>query len=118
MAGFRTAYLQREIYEDVAVVGNTKVGDFVQYVAANGAVPAYIKKSTIANATHIVAQSDMTLGYGHVPVENRNYKYDSKVAYTLASGTPTAATPIKHVALFKITNMEDILPDADGNDHV
>lgn len=136
MASFKTAYLQREVYRDVAVVGplyptvnhlnaagvyqtaEIKVGDFVTVVEAAGVNPAYIQKSTVANATHIVAQSDQTLAYGHVPVENRDYRYNDSVAGTVvAVDNLSAATPVKHVALYKIVNVDDIIPDPDGHDH-
>ena len=39
-------------------------------------------------ATHIVAQSDMTMEYGHVPVEDRDYRYSPNVAGTIL---PTSA---------------------------
>lgn len=126
MASFRTAYLQREVYLDTAVVGDCKVGDFVVFTAETPTVQQYIKKAaagdvTAANAAagklYIVAQSDQTIAYGHVPVENRDYRYDPKVAQTKATA-PTAKTdPWKHVALYKVTNFEDVIPAADGSDH-
>ena len=126
MASFRTAYLQREVYLDTAVVGDCKVGDFVVFTAETSTVQQYIKKAAAADVTaanaaagklYIVAQSDQTIGYGHVPVENRDYRYDPKVAQTKAT-VPTAKTdPWKHVALYKVTNFEDVIPAADGSDH-
>lgn len=118
MASFKTAYLQREDYVDVDVVGSAalKVGDCVQLVAATSSVAAYIQKSTFANATHIIAQSDQTIGYGHVPVENRDYRYNPEVAVTAASAPAIASAKPKHVALYKIINREDIILAADGSD--
>ena len=126
MASFRTAYLQREVYLDTAVVGDCKVGDFVVFTAETSTVQQYIEKAAAADVTaanaaagklYIVAQSDQTIGYGHVPVENRDYCYDPKVAQTKATA-PTAKTdPWKHVALYKVTNFEDVIPAADGSDH-
>ena len=125
MASFRTAYLQREVYLDTAVVGDCKVGDFVVFTAETDTVQQYIKKAAAADVTaaaaagklYIVAQSDQTIGYGHVPVENRDYRYDPKVAQTNATA-PTAKTdPWKHVALYKVINFEDVIPAADGSDH-
>lgn len=126
MASFRTAYLQREVYLDTAVVGDCKVGDFVTFTAETATVQQYIKKSTAAEVTaanaaagklYIVAQSDQTIAYGHVPVENRDYRYDPTVAQTKATA-PTAKTdPWKHVALYKVINFEDVIPAADGSDH-
>lgn len=119
MASFKTAYLQREIVKTCDVVGTTalKVGDFVTFTEATGTTPAYLKKSTIAAATHIIAQSDMTMEYGHVPVENRDYRYSKEVACTLTSNPTTATAKPKKVALFKITDPSDIIPAADGSDH-
>ena len=119
MASFRTAYLQREVYLDCDVVGSAplKVGDCVQYHEATASVAAYIQKSTFANATHIIAQSDQTLAYGHIPVENRDYRYNPEVAATIAAAPATATTTTwKHVALFKIVNRDDIILAADGSD--
>lgn len=126
MASFRTAYLQREVYLDTAVVGDCKVGDFVIFTAETSTVQQYIKKAAAADVTaanaaagklYIVAQSDQTIAYGHVPVENRDYRYDPKVAQTKATA-PTAKTdPWKHVALYKVINFEDVIPAADGSDH-
>lgn len=120
MAHFKTAYLQREEWYDVDVVGSAplKVGDCVQLHEATASVAAYIQKSTFANATHIIAQSDQTIGYGHVPVENRDYRYNPEVAVTLAAAPATATTETwKHVALYRISNNKaDVILDADGGD--
>lgn len=97
MAHFRTAYDQREIPVDVKVAENLKVGDMV--VVANDTIT---KTTTLANATHIVAQSDMTMGYGHVPVELRDHRYNPAVA---------ASTTKKKVALYQIIDKTDILLD-------
>ena len=100
-AKFRTAYDQREIVMDVAVIGSSDlvVGQLVTLTAASGNVPAYISSAeSVSAATHIVAQSDMTMEYGHVPVENRDYAYSDKVKVTAASASNTS--PVKKVALF------------------
>ena len=81
---FKTAYLQREIPEDVAVSSDSylQVGQLVKLTPAAGKAVGYIAAATgnneaaaLAAATHIVAQSDVTLEYGHIPVENRDYRY-------------------------------------------
>ena len=52
----------------------------------------------------------MTMEYGHVPVENRDYKYSDEVAATIAAAGPvTASTPTKKVALFAITDKDDLI---------
>lgn len=119
MASFKTAYLQKEEYYDLDVVGTSslKVGDCVKLTEATSSVGAYIKKSSLSEATHIIAQSDMTLEYGHVPIEYRDYKYSDAVACTTESNpTSTNGTSPKHVALFKIWDKSDIVLDADGGD--
>lgn len=112
-ASFKTAYLQREVPMTVAVAGDKPlvVGEMVTLTAASGAGPASIKSAaTVAAATHIIAQSDMTMEYGHVPVENMDYKYSDEVAATIAAAGPvTASTPTKKVALFAITDKDDLI---------
>lgn len=81
---FKTAYLQREIPEDVAVSSDSylQVGQLVKLTPATDTSVAYISAVTandaaaaLDDATHIIAQSDVTLEYGHIPVENRDYRY-------------------------------------------
>lgn len=122
MASFKTAYLQREVEMDIDVVNDCKVGDFVVVTPETSTVQGYMQKATAAQvtgktATHIVAQSDQTLAYGHVPVENRDYRYDPTVKGTVSAAPSAKTTTWKHVALFKITNWDDIVPAADGSDH-
>lgn len=114
LRGFKTAYLQKEEVMDVAVFSTEtndyfKVGQVVNLTAASGTTPAYISKdATPAVGDYIVAQSDMTMEYGHVPVENRDYRYEAKVAVTEATAMD-ATSVYKKVALFKITNLNDIV---------
>ena len=92
-AKFRTAYLQREVPVDAVVVAGDpmKVGAVakVTFYEPNVAVVEAVTANTVDAAktamTHIVAQSDMTLEYGHVPVENRDYKYSDEVAASVAA---------------------------------
>ena len=49
---------------------------------------------------YIVAQSDQTMEYGHVPVELRDYRYVDTVA---------DKTTVKKVALFRIINPKDVI---------
>lgn len=127
MAGFVTGYLQREVYLDIDVVGDCKRGDFVVVtnttynadgtVAKRGSMVKAIKDQVIAKtATHIVAQSDQTLGYGHVPVEDRDYRYNPTVKGTVNAAPEADTTTWKHVALFKITNWDDVVPALDDSD--
>ena len=67
---FKTAYLQREIVVDAKVAANVIVG---QLVTLSG--DTISSAATADAATHIIAQSDMTMEYGHVKVEDRDYRY-------------------------------------------
>ena len=109
---FKTAYLQHEIVEDVKVTAGKgqvlHVGDIVKIT--NGVLGLVLSASaTSANGVsfpalttdmYIVAQSDQTMEYGHVPVEMRDYRYDDKVA---------DKSTAKKVALFRIINPQDII---------
>lgn len=117
---FITAYLQREIPMDLAVKTSAlteaaalEVGQLVKLVASTGAnIPAYIEAAAgLSDATHIIAQSDVTMNAGHVPIENRDYKYSNKILGTITSAA-AKNSPTKHVALYAITDKNDILVDA------
>lgn len=95
-AKFITAYLQREILVDAVVVGGDPlvVGEALT-IQGSGDGPVLISGVTAnsvpaaaAAATHILAQSDMTVEYGHVPVENRDYRYSPEVAASIAGADP------------------------------
>ena len=109
-ANFKTAYLQRELPVDAKaasplelhvgdVVSSTVGTDGVYTLAARSNAAEATAKSSVVVGDYIVAQSDMTMEYGHVPVENRDYRYSDKVSLN--------TTP-KKVALFKIVNKDDI----------
>ena len=109
---FKTAYLQHEVVEDVKVTAGKNqvlhVGDIVKIT--NGVLGLVLSASaTSANGVsfpalttdmYIVAQSDQTMEYGHVPVEMRDYRYDNKVADKATA---------KKVALFRIINPLDVI---------
>lgn len=93
---FKTAYLQREIPENAIIAGDFVVGEMVKVTPAAGTIPAIVNKLTastevaaLEEATNIFAQSDMTLGYGHVPVEDRDYRYSDKIKNTIADNIGT-----------------------------
>lgn len=91
LGSFETAYLQREVPEDVVVASDSNfvVGQMVKL--ENDTIKALSARTVPAardEATHIVAQSDMTMEYGHVPVEDRDYRYSPNVAGTIL---PTSA---------------------------
>lgn len=109
---FKTAYLQHEIVEDVKVTAGKgqvlHVGDIVKIT--NGVLGLVLSASATAAGSvvfpalttdmYIVAQSDQTMEYGHVPVEMRDYRYDDKVA---------DKSTAKKVALFRIINPQDVI---------
>ena len=109
---FKTAYLQHEIVEDVKVTAGKNqvlhVGDIVKIT--NGVLGLVLSTSASAAGSvvfpalttdmYIVAQSDQTMEYGHVPVEMRDYRYDDKVADKATA---------KKVALFRIINPQDVI---------
>lgn len=99
MAQFKTAYLQREVAMDVKVAGNYKVGQICSL--ANDTLTAIGDSATPAVGNVIIAQSDMTVGKGHVPVEAQDYKYSDTVA--ASTGTP------KKVLVFVINDVNDIV---------
>lgn len=122
--GFKTAYLQRECVEDVAVCSSEtndyfRVGQLCSYTPASGSVPGYItKKTTPAAGDWVIAQSDQTMGDGptfaesHIPVENRDYRYSDKVAITASKESLSAAdtgAAVKKIAFFKVVDPTDLV---------
>lgn len=109
---FKTAYLQHEVVEDVKVTAGKNqvlhVGDIVKIT--NGVLGLVLSASAtsadgvsfpaLTTDMYIVAQSDQTMEYGHVPVEMRDYRYDDKVA---------DKSTAKKVALFRIINPLDVI---------
>lgn len=109
---FKTAYLQHEIVEDVKVTAGKNqvlhVGDIVKItngvlglvLSASAASASAVSFPALTTDMYIVAQSDQTMEYGHVPVEMRDYRYDNKVADKATA---------KKVALFRIINPQDVI---------
>lgn len=109
---FKTAYLQHEVVQDVKVAaghGQTiHVGDIVKIsngtlslvVSAAAASASAVVTPTLTNDMYLVAQSDQTMEYGHVPVEMRDYRYVDTVA---------DSTTTKKVALFQTINVNDVI---------
>lgn len=136
MAQFKTAYLQRMVPFDVAVVGavaegaavtsaNRKgailSGDFVKLTPATATVVAYITKATEAEvaaqtATHIVALTDMTIAGGGVPTDLKDYRVSDLVGRTTATAPVTLTAAVKKVGLYPIYEWEDIIQDGDKLD--
>lgn len=94
---FKTAYDAREIVLDVPVADTLlEVGQLVK-LDGSGKLTAASSKT---DAAYMVAQSDMTMEYGHVPVEDRNYAYSNKVAKSETA---------KKVAVFPLTDKDDVI---------
>lgn len=115
LRGFKTAYLQKAVkLNDVAVFSTEskdvfKIGQVVNLTAASGTTPAYISKdASPAVGDYIIAQSDDTVGYGHVPTEEKNYKPKDYVAVTEATAMD-ASSITKDVVVYKITDLDDIV---------
>ena len=109
---FKTAYLQHEVVEDVKVTAGKNlvlhVGDIVKItngvlgllLSASASAAGSVVFPALTTDMYIVAQSDQTMEYGHVPVEMRDYRYDDKVA---------DKSTAKKVALFRIINPLDVI---------
>ena len=109
---FKTAYLQHEVVEDVKVTAGKNqvlhVGDIVKItngvlglvLSASASAAGSVVFPVLTTDMYIVAQSDQTMEYGHVPVEMRDYRYDDKVADKATA---------KKVALFRIINPQDVI---------
>lgn len=96
MAHFKTAYLQREVVMDVKVSAELHVGDMVTYTASTNTIAKTTNKDS---ATHIVAQSDMTMN-------RRDYsKFETQYTDTVAAST----SDVKKVALFVIMDKNDVI---------
>ena len=112
---FKNAYLQKAIkLDDVAVLSTEandvfKIGQVVNITAAAAGVPAYLSKDTTpVVGDYIIAQSDDTIGYGHVSVEDKDYKPKGYVAVTEATAAD-AASITKSVVVYKITDLDDLI---------
>lgn len=101
-AQFKTALGQKEVVLDCKVAADVAVGYLCTYDATTNTIAASNSATPVVGNV-IIAQSDMTMEYGHVPVENRDYRYNPKVA---ASTTP------KKVAVFKVTDVSDVYTTA------
>lgn len=115
LRGFKNAYLQKAFkLDDVAVLSTEagdifKIGQVVNLTAASGTTPAYLSKDTSpAVGDYIIAQSDDTVGDGHVLVEEKNYKPTGYVAVTEATAMD-ADSVTKSVVVYKITDLDDLV---------
>lgn len=106
---FKTAYLQREVYVDATVTEDLVVNQLVVLTPKSGSTPASISAaSTAKEATHILAQSDVTATpYDRVPTELG--RYDGWNYQKVAAPTDDVPYEWKHIALYKITDFDDII---------
>lgn len=126
LGDFKIGYMQVALIEHrVEVIGGSDtaggltgfaVGRFVKLTRLSDGschitVPTAVSATSISDATHIIAQSDDSLRNvpgDAIPTEKYSTQNRNIVANT-ASSTPTAATTtMKSVALYKITNSDDI----------
>lgn len=126
LADFKIGYLQRAIVEHRAeVIGGsdtaggltgfavgrlvklTRLSDGSCYIAA----PSNVTASSIGDATHIVAQSDDSLHNTQdslIPVEKGTTRNRNILGNTSSSTPSAATTTMKTIALYQITNSDDI----------
>lgn len=97
-AYFKTALGQHEIVLDCLVAADVEVGYLCKYDTSTNKLSASTS-ATPASGDYIIAQSDMSMEYGHIPVENRDYRYDPIVK---------ASTTEKKVAVFRVTDVTDV----------
>ena len=96
-AHFKTALGQRELVLDCKVAADLTVGQVCKL--SSGTLSASTATAAAAG-DYIIAQSDMTMEYGHVPVESRNYAYDARVKASTSKN--------KKVAVFVVTDVNDV----------
>jgi len=119
-AAFKTGYMQKAAVKDIKVDADSgvtgtlatalkfKVGDLVTItsgtlvpvVATSSVSDAAITDATVTTSMYVIAQSDKSVEYGHIPVENRDYRYDNSVADSSTN---------KHVVLYQVIDVDDIL---------
>lgn len=93
---FKTGWNQREIHADMKVEMVAKVGTLCT-IGTDTLTP--LTSAPAAGTKYaMIAQSDDTIGDGHIPVENRDWLYSDIVA---------ASTTKKHVAYY-IVDTNDI----------
>lgn len=100
MAHFKTAWMQKEQVLDVKVAADCKVGDMV---ALDRDTETLNLTRSLSTADYIIAQSDITMEYGHIPVELHDHRYSDKVAQSNTK---------KKVAVYFILDESDIILDA------
>ena len=90
-ASFITGWGQREIHRDMKVSAEGKVG-YLYSIEADAL--RLLSTAPVAGTKYaMIAQSDDTLSDGHVPVEDRDWKYSDVIAASAAT---------KHVAYFAV----------------
>lgn len=90
-ASFKTGLDQRELVGNFTVNTAGKVG---YLYSISGTDMTLLTTAPVAGTKYaMIAQADDTLGYGHVPVEYRDYKYSDEIA---------ASTTAKMVAYYLV----------------
>ena len=107
MAEFKTAYLQREVALDVKVAADVKVGQVCKL--ANDTITASTA-SAVAVGDVIIAQSDTTVGQGHIKIENRDHNYSDVVKKEFHMDGDDEVLDPKHVMVFVVSDPSDIIP--------
>lgn len=98
-AEFKTAWNQREVRLDAKPATNLHVGQICTYTPSSKALTAKTS-GTVAVGDVIIAQSDMTTGRGHVPIEYRDHDYADVVAQSATE---------KLVMVFVVNDVTDII---------
>ncbi len=123
LADFKTAYLQIATVEHRAeVVGGTDTNNGVTGYAVNRlvkvtrltdgsitiAAPSGVSATSIGDATHIVAQADDSLDTTKIKGEQLNFAPIGILGNTAAVAATAITATMKRVALWKITNADDV----------
>lgn len=96
---FITGWNQREIHADMKVESIVKVGTLCIVKTGTTDTLTPITTAPVAGTKYyMIAQSDDTLGDGHIPVEHRVWQYSDVV---------DASSVKKHVAYYIVT-LDDI----------
>lgn len=99
-AEFKTAWNQREVRLDAKPATDLYVGQICTYTPSTKALTAKTS-GTVAVGDMIIAQSDMTTGRGHVPIEYRDHDYSDVVK--------ASTTAEKLVMVFVVNDVTDII---------
>ena len=82
-ANFKTAFHQREIADTMKVNADGKVGYL--YTIGTDTLMLLTTAPVAGTKYAMIAQSDMSLANGHIPVENRDYRYSDEIKASSAA---------------------------------